>query len=60
MNVDIKYLNLDLIKEYAKEIQGVRIEDMVIITENGCENLCEMLPRSCEEIEKCVKGETWN
>lgn len=37
--------------EYQKEIQGVRIEDVVLITETGCENLSGDLPRSVEEIE---------
>ena len=49
-----KYVNLELIKEYQKEINGVRIEDVVLITETGCENLSADLPRTVEEIEKVM------
>mmetsp|Transcript_40304 Transcript_40304/g.29712 ORF Transcript_40304/g.29712 Transcript_40304/m.29712 type:complete len:121 (+) Transcript_40304:1070-1432(+) len=31
-----RFLNLEVIREYHKEISGVRIEDMVLITEDGC------------------------
>ena len=30
---DLKYLNLDKIREYMKEVSGVRIEDVVLLTE---------------------------
>lgn len=55
-----KYLNKDLIREYQKEISGVRIEDVVLVTEEGCDNLSKDLPRTVEEIEKCMRGESWN
>jgi len=29
----------------------VRIEDNVLVTENGCENLSGLLPRKVEEVE---------
>jgi Xaa-Pro dipeptidase len=56
---DLKYINLDKVKEYKEEIQGVRIEDVVLITEDGCENLSWDVPRTVDEIEKCMKGEDW-
>ena len=51
-----KYLNRDLIREYQKEISGVRIEDVVLVTADGCDNLSKDLPRTVEEIEKCMQG----
>ncbi len=49
-----KYLNRELIREYQKEISGVRIEDVVLVTNEGCENLSRELPRTVEEIEHCM------
>ena len=54
-----KYVNKELIKEYQKEISGVRIEDVVLVTNEGCDNLSKDLPRTVEEIEKCMSGQAW-
>ncbi len=35
-------------------IAGVKIENTVLITENGCENLTYLVPRTVEEIEKVM------
>lgn len=40
---------------FAKEKLGVRIEDTILITETGCENLTAGLPRTVEEIERLMK-----
>jgi len=41
---------------YADEEMGIRIEDTVVITDDGHENLSTGLPRSIEEIESFMKG----
>lgn len=56
---DLSYLNIPKIEEYMQEIQGVRIEDVVLCTETGVENLSWNLPRSAEQIERCMAGEAW-
>ena len=43
---DLSYVNLDKIKEYMTEVCGVRIEDVVLVTDTGCENLSYDIPRS--------------
>jgi Xaa-Pro aminopeptidase len=40
--------------ENGKVIKGVKIENTVLITEDGCENLTYLVPRTVEEIEKVM------
>ncbi|MFC1557134.1 aminopeptidase P N-terminal domain-containing protein [candidate division KSB1 bacterium] len=40
--------------ENGNVIDGVKIENTVLITENGCENLTYLVPRTVEEIEKVM------
>jgi len=49
-------LNREKIREYQSEISGVRIEDVVLITETGNENLSFDIPRTVPQIEACMAG----
>jgi Xaa-Pro aminopeptidase len=40
--------------ENGHVIRGVKIENTVLITEDGCENLTHLVPRTVEEIEKVM------
>ena len=60
MGIDLKYVNVDKVKEYQAEVQGIRIEDCCYMNDEGrVINLCTGVPRTVEEIESCMKGEDW-
>jgi Xaa-Pro aminopeptidase len=40
---------------FPDEEMGIRLEDVVVITETGCENLSKGVPRSIEEVEATIK-----
>jgi Xaa-Pro aminopeptidase len=40
---------------YPYENLGVRVEDTILITEDGCENLTAGIPRTVAEIEAHMK-----
>ena len=59
IGIDIdKYVNIDKAMEYRKEVAGVRIEDNVVVTADGCRNLTQV-PRTIEQIEACMRKEDW-
>jgi len=45
----------DIYAVFADEKLGVRVEDTIVITETGCENLTPGLPRTVAEIEAFMK-----
>ena len=46
----------DVFAVFPEERLGVRVENVVLITETGCENLSPGLPREISEIEALMKG----
>lgn len=48
-----QYFNFDLLKDYYS-FGGIRIEDMVLVTDNGSVLLSDNMPRRTEEIEKAM------
>lgn len=49
-----KFLNADKLQAFF-DFGGVRIEDNIIITEDGCENMTDV-PKEIKEIEKIIRG----
>ena len=45
----------DVFAVFAAENLGVRVENTVLITETGCENLTPGIPREISEIEALMK-----
>ena len=45
-----QFINYELLKEY-RTFGGIRIEDDILITENGCRVLGKAIPKTVEEIE---------
>ena len=54
--VKSKYINKDVCLRMQKTVGGVRIEDDILITANGCENLSAHIPKEIDEIEALMKA----
>lgn len=48
-------INWERLEQFA-DVRGIRIEDDVLITEQGCEVLSQGLPTAADEIEQLVRG----
>ena len=57
--ISIDLVDMVKVEEYQKEVGGVRIEDVVLITENGSLNLVKV-PRTVKEIEDFMAGGNWD
>jgi len=51
------FLNADVLNEF-RGFGGVRLEDVVAITEDGCENYT-LCPRTVDEVESVMSGGKW-
>lgn len=50
-----EFINYEKVETY-KDFGGIRIEDDLLITDNGCRVLGKPIPKSVEEIENIMKG----
>lgn len=50
-----EHLDRDVLKKYD-DVRGIRIEDMILVTEDGYENLSASLPTASQEIVNFVGG----
>ena len=50
-----EFINYDIVETY-KDFGGIRIEDDVLVTENGFRVLGKPIPKTVEEIESVMKG----
>lgn len=48
-------LDRAVLERYA-DVRGIRIEDDVLVTNDGCEVLTAAIPKSADEIERAVRG----
>lgn len=48
-------IDFDKVEEYRREVGGVRIEDVFVVTDTGCKNLSDNLPKTVFAIETTMK-----
>eukprot|EP01060_Flectonema_neradi_P036948 TRINITY_DN7294_c0_g1_i1.p1 TRINITY_DN7294_c0_g1~~TRINITY_DN7294_c0_g1_i1.p1 ORF type:complete len:509 (+),score=107.11 TRINITY_DN7294_c0_g1_i1:58-1527(+) len=53
-----KFVNLDMARSHIQSVGGVRIEDNVFVSEDGCRVLTNV-PRTVKEIEDVIAGGEW-
>ena len=54
-----EFINYDKLETY-KDFGGIRIEDDLLITEDGCRILGRPIPKTVEEVESmCAQGREW-
>lgn len=58
--INFDFINKEKLEEYKQEVVGFRIEEVVLITEDGHDILSGWLPRTAEEIEVCMTGKDWH
>lgn len=46
-----QFINYDMVEEY-RHFGGIRLEDDIIVTDDGCRNLSEKIPKKIDEVEK--------
>jgi len=45
-----QYINYDMVEKY-RDFGGIRLEDDVLVVENGCRLLGKRIPKTIEEVE---------
>ena len=51
-----KFLKRETIEEFRKEVRGIRIEDMLLVQEEGVENLSGNIPKEISDLEDTLGG----
>ena len=51
-------IDADALRAFQREVGGVRLEDVVVVTADGCRNLT-LCPRTVSEVEVVRRGGAW-
>ncbi len=49
------FINHDKLDFFRREVGGVRIEDVFIVEENGCDIITKGIPKTVEDVERSMK-----